>query len=191
MKKLILTDCDGVLLDWVSGFVKYMKDIGFEKTGSNVNAYHFEEEYGLTRDGLKYWIDKFNHSVAMGDLAPMSDSVEYVKKLSELGFKFHVITSLTNDPNAVYLRKLNLENVFGNVFSRLTCLPIGDAKDEALAEYKDSGLYWIEDKPENADVGLEYGLRSILLDQTYNQEYNGGALRAKNWKEIYEEITTE
>jgi len=66
-------------------------------------------------------------------------------------------------------------------------LDTGADKDEALEQYRDSGCFWIEDKAENAELGIELGLESILVDHTFNQECT--VQRAKSWKEIYGIIT--
>ena len=43
---------------------------------------------------------------------------------------------------------------------------------------------------ENADVGAELGLESILVAHTHNIEYDGVATRVQNWKEIYDIVTS-
>ena len=58
-----------------------------------------------------------------------------------------------------------------------------------LAEYKDTGLYWIEDKPTNAELGLKMGLKSLVVEHAFNLHYEGGAPFVKNWREIYEIVT--
>ena len=80
----------------------------------------------------------------------------YIKRLhEEHGYCFHCITSLSEDDNAGKLRKMNLRKLFGKTaFEKFVILDTGANKDEALAEYKDTGLWWIEDKPENALAGL-------------------------------------
>ena len=42
----------------------------------------------------------------------------------------------------------------------VTCLDTGADKDEAFAPYKDSGMYWIEDKTANAVLGADMGLNN-------------------------------
>jgi len=54
--------------------------------------------------------------------------------------------------------------------------------------YRGSECFWLEDKVENADLGIEMGLRSILIGHTHNKDYTGSAIRCENWKEVYEEI---
>ena len=102
-----------------------------------------------------------------------------------------IFTSLTKEKFAVQARQKNLNNLFGKTaIERLVSLSSGGDKDEALAEYKDSGCWWIEDKPANADLGLGLGLKSILVNHGHNKDYDGEAVVVKKWKEIYKLITT-
>ena len=49
-----------------------------------------------------------------------------------------------------------------------------------------------EDKPENAEVGLDMGLRSILVEHGHNMNHvNEQIPVVKNWREIYDIITGE
>ena len=72
----------------------------------------------------------------------------------------------------------------------MTCLDTGADKDQALSEYADSGCWWIEDKPENAQVGLKLGLRSMLMEHGHNMDYvNNQIPVVKNWRQAYDLIT--
>ena len=125
-------------------------------------------------------------------LKPIEGAVENIKKLADLGYKFHVITSQTLDKKANQLREENLKTVFGDVFEQIDCLDTGADKDEALAEYANTGCWWIEDKPENAEEGVRAGLNSILVGHHHNQTYsNTGIPKVDNWQEIYNLITGE
>jgi hypothetical protein len=99
-----------------------------------------------------------------------------------------VISSLSNDEYAHRLRTKNLIELFGpTVFESFVYLDTGADKDEALAPYADSGCLWIEDKPENAVVGWNLGLDSILMSHPHNVDFeNPFVTRVNNWKEIYE-----
>lgn len=81
--------------------------------------------------------------------------------------------------------------MFGpSVFENFTYLDTGADKDEALAPYAETGCYWVEDKPQNANLGDDLGLESILVNHHHNENSNVSPFvnRANNWKEIYELI---
>lgn len=188
-EKLILTDCDGVLLDWVYSFDQWVKRHGYTKKVSGVYDLHIT--YGIEKAESKQLVKMFNESANIAHLPPLRDAIKYVKKLhEEKGFVFHCITSLSLDPFAARAREENIKRVFGEtVFEKIICLDTGADKDEALLPYKDSGCYFIEDKIENAETGNNLGLQSLLMEHDHNCDYyNGDIPRAKNWKEIYEII---
>lgn len=191
MKK-ILTDCDGCLLDWESAFHSWMKEKGYDKV--DATSYHIHVMYEhLARDEAKRLVKEFNDSAWMCCLPIFRDADHGVSTLFEHGYRFDVITSLSLDPYAKKLRWMNLDDRLGDdAFDQLICLDTGADKDDALAEYAGTGYWWIEDKPENCDTGLKFGLRPILIDHPHNQWYdNPTVVRVNNWKEIVELILNE
>ena len=193
MKK-ILTDCDGVLLDWAYSFEKWMK-FHFDMTVVDQTEYDIAKRYNtddpnLSKDSKFYVPRIFCNSSRIASLKPLRDSVKYVKKIyEEHGVTFDVVTSLSLDPETQKLRKYNLRKVYGDAIDRIVCLDTGEDKDQALEEWRDSGRLWVEDKPENAVLGAEMGLQSILIDHPYNRDFSHpDVTRVKNWKEVYEMI---
>lgn len=189
--KVILTDCDGVLLDWEYAFGQWMQRHGYNIVAPD--NYKMDVKYGLSREEGNKLCRMFNESATIRKLPPLRDAIKYVKKLhQEHGFIFHAITSLSTDQYACHLRTKNLRELFGDTaFEKYVYLDTGADKDEALDKYRDTECWWVEDKPENADVGLKAGLKSILIDHTHNKNYNGDAIRVHKWKEIYELVTGE
>jgi hypothetical protein len=186
--KIILTDCDGVCLDWEYAFDVWMREHGFNKQEGWQFKYDMGTRYGIDKEQVKKLIRIFNESAAIGFLPPLRDSMFYIKRLhEEHGYVFHAITSLSKDENAQELRRMNLRKLFGETaFEKFVFLDTGADKDEALESYRGSGLYWIEDKKINCEVGYELGLKSILMEHGHSLDYNHPAIPvAKNWKEIY------
>ena len=195
MNKIILTDADGVLLNWEYAFCTWMEQHGYTQIENGNHEYDIAKRFGITRDEAIAKVKVFNESAAIGFLPALRDAMFYVKRLhEEHGYVFRCITSLSLDPNAYKLRKMNLEKLFGETaFEQLVCLDTGAPKDDALVPYKDSGLFWIEDKMENAQLGIDLGLKSILVEHGFNmnEAIPKGMFKATNWKEIYEHITGE
>tara|TARA_R110001632_G_scaffold108573_1_gene218518 strand:- start:41 stop:616 length:576 start_codon:yes stop_codon:yes gene_type:complete len=189
----ILTDVDGVLLNWEYAFNVWMKSHGYEEDLSLVSSeYDMGTRYGISDKKKRKLIKMFNESAAIGFLPPLRDAIHYVRKLhEEHGYVFHVITSLSLDRNAQILREQNLKKLFGDtVFEKFVFCDTGADKDEALAPYIDSFDVWIEDKIENAELGIDYNLDSILIEHGHNMHYDGVPLM-RNWKEVYEYVTGE
>jgi FMN phosphatase YigB (HAD superfamily) len=193
MNKLILTDADGVLLDWEWAFSVWMTERGYTLRADNKKSYYLHHHYNeLEEKDAKKVVRTFNESAAIGFLPALRDSTYYVKRLhEEYGYQFRVITSLSLDKDAQRLREMNLRKIFGDAIESVICLATGADKDEALEPYRGSGLWWIEDKPTNADVGHAMGLKSILIEHGHNMHHKCSYPVVKNWKEIYERIVNE
>jgi FMN phosphatase YigB (HAD superfamily) len=190
-EKVILTDVDGVLLDWLFAYTQWMDKHGYTVVKGGENEYDVTKRYGLDKVEKERLVRMFNESAWIRKLPPLRDAIKYVKKLHEdHGYVFRVISSLSNDYYAQHLRTKNLIEMFGpSVFESFVYLDTGADKDEALEQYRDSGCFWIEDKPENAILGQKIGLKSILVAHDFNNTKEAQWLpRVANWKEIHEII---
>lgn len=192
MNKVIVTDCDGVLLDWEEGFTVWMEHNGHDMVEGGKLLYNIGDRYKMAGDKGKQLVRHFNQSAAMGFLPPLRDAQYYVKLLSEKHqYKFVVLTSLSLDPYAKKLRERNLKKIFGNCFTDVICLDTGADKDEALMKLskKYKGCWWIEDKPDNAIAGVGAGFRSILIEHGHNMNWEFqdwlDITVAKNWEQVY------
>ena len=191
-KKIILTDVDGVAVDWEYAFDVYLQTHGFHKVPDGHLKYDIGKRYGIDREQGKKLIKIFNESAAIGFLPPLRDAMYYIKRLhEEHGYVFHAITSLSNDVNAQALRTMNLKKLFGETaFEKFIYLDTGADKDFALEPYRDTGYYWIEDKKINCEVGYQMGLKSLLMEHGHSLDYNHPNIPVvRTWKEIYDIIT--
>ena len=196
--RIILTDVDGVLLEWEKHFTDWMlqrsyfndkeeRIYPYKLLPGKQNTYEMAERFGLSIPEIRKEIREFNRSAWMGTQRPMLESQTWVKLLAAEGWTFIPITSQTSDIPAQQLRKRRLGDLFGDhVFTNYHILGTGADKDSALAEFHNTGLYWVEDKPNNAVAGLKYGLKPILIDHPYNQDLNHPEVtRVSNWQEIH------
>jgi FMN phosphatase YigB (HAD superfamily) len=196
--RIILTDVDGVLLEWEHHFTKWMlqRTLFDERSAryhphrllpDKQNTYEMAERFGVTKEQIRKEIREFNRSAWMGTQRPMLESQTWVKLLAAEGWTLIPITSQTSDIPAQQLRKKRMGELFGaHVFTNYHILGTGADKDGALAEFHDTGLYWVEDKPHNALAGLKYGLKPILIDHPYNRDFeHPDIIRVNNWKDIH------
>jgi hypothetical protein len=191
---IILTDVDGVLCDWEYAFDVWMREHGFNRVEGGNLKYDIGTRYGIDPEQARKLIRIFNESAAIGFLPPLRDAMYYVKRLhEEHGYVFHAITSLSRDENAQELRRMNLRKLFGaTAFEKFVFLDTGADKDLALEPYRGSGLYWIEDKKVNCELGHALGLKSILMEHGHSLDYHHPAIPVvKNWREIYNIITDD
>ncbi len=197
--RIILTDVDGVLLEWEHHFTEWMlqrsyyddkqqRIYPYKLLPDKQNTYEMAERFGLSVFEIRKEIREFNKSAWMGTQSPLPESQTWVKLLAAEGWTFIPITSQTSDIPAQQLRKKRLGELFGDhIFKNYHILDTGQDKDQVLAEFHNTGLYFIEDKPKNALTGLEYGVRPILIDHPYNRDFqHPDVIRVNNWKQIHE-----
>lgn len=194
MDKIILTDVDGVLLDWNTGFDKFMNFYQIQQIMDQSNRYSLGKRYGQPRHFVDKMVVEFNQSERNEVLEPLADAVEYVSKLSEEGYRFIAITNVGSDPLSKQRRAKNLMDVFGDVFKGVICLGVGESKYLTLSRWENSGFHWIEDKFTNALDGHSLGLNSILVDAEYNKDFSTTRFPRVSsttpWKEIYKIVNS-
>ena len=199
--RIILTDVDGVLLEWEKHFSDWMLQRSYYENDEKIypykllpnkqNTYEMAERFGVTIPEIRKEIREFNKSAWMATQCPMEDSQTWVKLLAAEGWTFIPITSQTSDIPAQQLRKKRMGDLFGHhIFTNYHILGTGADKDGALAEFHNTGLYWVEDKPKNALAGLKYGLKPILIDHPYNRDFeHPDIIRVSNWKDIHKIVS--
>lgn len=183
----ILTDVDGVLLNWETAFHDWMMQKGcFPKSFASYDIWdcypHLNKDYVIDR------VHVFNASAAMGFLSPLNDAVYWTKRMYEYhGVTFHCISSMGTDVYARRLRKENLERIFGNIIEDVTILGCGEDKTAVLSKYTESGTIWLEDNFHNANVGGKQGLRTFLFNRTYNTPTGEDEhfYRISGWEQLY------
>lgn len=197
-EKIILTDADGCLFHWNAHFNLFMHEKGLPPIPNTEDNYSVLTRFGVEPGHKAELVREFNHSDYIRDLHPFADARKYVRRLNDDGYKFIVVTSLSDDPDAYDNRAHNLEKHFGDAILELHCLPIGIHKGDFLERWKDSGFYWIEDHVENAAAGADLGLRSIVIDHPYNTAFvqhdrklHARVSYATPWYEIYTIIKAE
>jgi len=192
-EKIILTDADGCLFNWNCTFNQFMADKGHTIVPGEEENYSVRERFGLS-PGIKMdFIKEFNHSDRIRYLPPHADAQEYVEKLNNEGYKFVVVTSLSEKPSAHDHRTHNLREHFGDAIIGLHCLRIGIHKAEKLRQWEGTNMFWIEDHVSNAVAGAKLGLRSIVIDHVYNTKYSeddhllyARTTQETPWADIYE-----
>ena len=185
----ILTDVDGVLLEWEPAFTKWMNSKGYEVQTEGV--YKQSKRFGIEQALSDALTNRFNESAWMGYLKPIPGAVKWLERFADEGYTFECLTSQSEDIYAGYLRKYNLEMLFGKVITECTCIATGSDKDEHLKNWA-PGHWWIEDKPQNAIAGLEAGHKPILITHPYNKDFeHEGIERADSWEDIFNIILTK
>lgn len=185
----VLTDVDDVLLSWVRGFKKYMKNLGYELPDGKkrIFTYSLATAYQMEEEKIIKLIHDFNESFEFGNLDPVARSVETVKNINKKGIKFVAITQCSDKPKSIELRYKNLLSLFGDVFDDIICMPLSKCKSDYLKLY--TPTIWIEDKPKNALIGHDLGHEAILLRRDHNHDFKDDKIIiANNWTDIEKNI---
>jgi len=191
--KIILTDCDGVCLDWEFAFHTWMESSGHTRGAEP--QYSVCNQYSITKTLADRLVAQFNSSAHMGFLPPLRDAQHYIKLMAEkLGYRFVAVTSLSDDVYAQTLRTANLKKLFGeDTFVEYHYLPCGADKDEILMQLanKYDGSIWVEDKYVNAEAGHNVGFEALLMEHGHNLKYDGPVQVIRNWEEIYNYVSNK
>jgi hypothetical protein len=68
-------------------------------------------------------------------------------------------------------------------------LSAGETKDEILKKFKDTNLWYIDDRIYNINVASNQGLKSLLMQHDYNMHYKRDNVNVvESWEEIYQLI---
>lgn len=186
---LILTDVDGVVLNWEAHFHEYMASHGHWKDPDVPEGYWKELNYPrISAEEARQMVLHYNTSAWMMDVPPFRDAMSGIARLRENGYRFHAITAMGKDPYSHLARSYNLDTLFGKDSFTLTCTDMysKDSKRPMLEWYEGTGLPWIEDKPSNANLGAELGLNTFLINHPHNAEavLHDSVKRVNNWAEI-------
>jgi len=181
-ERFILTDVDGVLLDWTSAFRDFLLK----------NRVGLKTDYPQDWDLLS-WIDqdaasitelilRFNRSNQFAKLKGFPDAQEILPKL-QIKYQIVAITCCSSEPKVAKKRVQNLEQQFGFVFDQVHCLDLGQSKADCLKLYPSS--VWIEDRFEGALEGSLHGHQALLINRDYNRQKEHPQIRRiDSWAEV-------
>lgn len=169
MTSIVIVDCDGVLLNWRDSFNRwaYRHQFVAEIDQWPRKDYSPPQMLGGVEHKL---MEVFNQTHFVSKLPPIEGAIEAIQAIHRAGYALRVVTAFSDEYESMVLRQQNLNNVFGNVFEEIVCLPIGSSKAAYLRRQpKDS--YFIEDSAHHLEEALEVGFepgRLGLISQDYN-----------------------
>lgn len=186
--KIILSDCDGVLVNWSASFSKFMTSRGHPPVPNTDHEYSLAIRHNISVLETNALIKEFNEGSWIAELDAFADSVKYVKALADKGFRFIVVTSISESPVAFHNRSVNLKALFGDVFDEINCIATGASKAHILMNWADTEYFWIEDHMRQAEAGHEAGLKTVLISHPYNSHYKTDLFPTVSFETPWEEI---
>ena len=83
-KPTLLTDVDGVLLDWDASFKKYVEKRGYKTKGSNPKSWGMTDWINAAADQINKMIARMNGSNIFAMIPPMRDAQLILPKLANI-----------------------------------------------------------------------------------------------------------
>lgn len=186
IQRPFIFDCDGVLLDWETGFREWLAKAHPEYVLKTKFPDNWDLQYwiGCDKEKAAFLITKFNHSEAFGNLRAMPYAQRVIYEISTMGHPIFVVTSCSGDKEVLSRRRHNLAMEFGSSFENVICLPLGMSKMDTLKAFHTvfGSCVWIEDNYQNAAHGFAAGHQSHFLHRPHNISYQ--MLRDRDGKDI-------
>ncbi|MGN0929652.1 MAG: hypothetical protein ACI4N3_03360 [Alphaproteobacteria bacterium] len=146
-KNCIIFDADGVLLDTLPYFIKWLF--------LNVPNFNIVK---LFRTKFNYLLEEFADDYdSFSNIPPIKGSVDFVKKLSQ-NYKVDVISACGGNVRRFLARTENIEKYFGNSINKVINIPLHSSKENFYNQYE-KGTVVIDDDMNNCRKAFELGLK--------------------------------
>jgi FMN phosphatase YigB (HAD superfamily) len=185
VKGLILTDVDGVLLNFMPSFDTWVRGLGIAP--SNLNGRTIADYLNISDEIAARLVEAFFYQDSVENLDAYPAALEVLPRLYSAGWRFVAVTAIPNEPDIVARRRRNLEQTFGLPFDAVHCVGYRGDKSKILGAYRPT--IWVEDHGRNAEVGAELGHRAFLIETRSNHHVVPvKAERITGWREIEQAI---
>lgn len=165
---VIALDVDGVLLDYLGGFLPWLKDLGYlvECSPEEVPAPDLSDVIGTTNDEIIKLITNFSTTESFSNLRPYPGAIETLSALKRdySGIRIVAITSAGSSEQTARLRRKNLASF---PLDDVTVLPLRSSKASHLSALPSPTLY-IDDLPKHVMEANDCGHYGVLFRRSYN-----------------------
>jgi len=165
--RILLTDVDEVLLDWISAFRAWVVEHGYTVQGErpidrNIAGWVVPSSgVPLKESEALRLVEVFNESDSFEHILPRAHSQEVLPLFKRAGYHIVAVSSCTNNLDARAKRERCLQRRFNNCVDKVICLPLGASKKEVLRAFPPA--IWIDDDIRNVQDGAEVGHRAYLM----------------------------
>jgi uncharacterized protein len=178
-------DIDGTVKDTHRAAIEvYNKELNRSVTLEDAPDFYLDKAYGLSSDeGGRLWRKLEETIYELG--LPLDHASEVLNDLVKRG---HTITFITARPDIKNIRAITITWLKKHGFPYTGDNLVMNSQDKArVAKEKGIELFF-EDAPEHLDNLIENGIRTIIVDASYNQQYPASIPRIKDWLEVYGHI---
>lgn len=183
----VILDVDGVILDYMSHFARFMEYEGMPPKVSHLHEgdYNLVNMFpGLSRPEVTDHMVRMSRMPEWFSTFPlMPGAAEGIRRLREItGGSIVCLTSAGQDPEQYAWREHNLR---GLGLDGLEMLPFGADKEEALSKYEPGSLF-VDDLPANLLKGELAGMETVLFHSPMNITGRGSFRVADDWPHLLE-----
>ena len=167
--------------DIIEEAARYFDKYFLENKGyQDITKYDFHERFYWTSEEKKAFFNYFRKNKLYLKAKPKGDALYYLEKLYNEGYEIYFLTRRKKDEKLDIL-SITKNDLISKGFKFTDCYIGLSKKGEAC---KSLGIdVFIDDAVIQIEDVNNYGIKTILVDNWYNKEYEG--LRAKNFQEIY------
>ena len=172
-------DCDDVLLDWMGGFLNYVRRCGISPDPEGPTEWDMSPWLGTSPQYARRLVLDFNESTAFASLDAVDRAKETVWRLNDAGHTCSVLTACGDHAAVRRARyynlgaKFNIPRMGGErlAFTQIACLPLGASKFTALygesKRHKD--LVFVEDNFQHAQSAAVNGIKAYCIRKRHNR----------------------
>lgn len=160
-----LSDIDGVVVDWLDGFIKYCESIGHKALHSNPIEFSMTDIFPTLERPWEHIMD-YQHTKFYQELKAYPDAVAVYNKLYDMGVKIVFVTSCGTTPEIIDARTNMMNSTFNGKFETIEFLELGASKVDILKKYPTATF--IDDQMKVALEGVESGHHSFVKNMSYN-----------------------
>ncbi|MBY3155255.1 hypothetical protein HFO56_23310 [Rhizobium laguerreae] len=183
-KPVIGFDVDGVIFDYVAGFMEFAAARGVRLgcASDQVDSWTMTAAFpDLDEDQIWAMIETFSEDEGFGRLQPFPGALETIAQLvSE--YPDYPLVAITSAGKSEVTKRLRAQNLEGIPFSEIHVLPLGESKYDYLAKFPANSLY-VDDLKKNVDVAEKAGVTGVFVRRSYNTADTHSRI-AHDWNEI-------
>lgn len=183
--KIVLgLDADGVLLNYLAGFISFCRMSGFvvHCEAHEVDDWAMNSAFGADKsdDWIRARIEEFSVSEQFSQIPHLPGAVDAIHHLKALrdDVEVVIVTSAGTSEETARLRRKNLEAF---PVDDIHVLPLGASKTEHLSKFP-AGSLFVDDLYKHVVAAESVGVKGILYRQPYNATDNHDQV-IKNWDE--------
>ncbi|WNV47465.1 hypothetical protein ENKO_362 [Klebsiella phage fENko-Kae01] len=197
-QKVVVFDCDEILLDHLGGLREYVKDHFDIVTKTEYpTEYCLEEWLGLDAVQVQEVIKQFNQTAyEFGLLKPLEGAQSLLCALRHTypDVVFAVLTKSGTFGHGEVLRHVNIHNVYPNIFDEIHIVEMYESKRGVLSKLKQQYdvVCLVDDYIMNIETALALEIPGIMLKRPHNEKYKVRTdfTFVENWAGIIHSVIT-